>query len=172
MQVGVNVSNEVLNWVISHVQMNSLSQQVVNYLNLWVSGEKTPTFNQIEKVSRATGIPLGYFFLEHPPKEDLSFVEYRTVDSIELENPSRNLIDVMHDMDQIQEWMHNYLVSEGASPVDYVGIFQETTSYEVISQKLRDMLNLPIEWYAKSRTSEESFTTIRKAISNVGTLVM
>lgn len=108
MQSSVNISSEVLDWVIAHAQMNSLSPQIVGYLNLWVSGEKKPTFNQIEKVSKATGIPLGYFFLEHPPKEDLSFVEYRTVDSTELENPSRNLIDVMRDMDQVQEWMHNH----------------------------------------------------------------
>lgn len=107
-----------------------------------------------------------------PPKEDLSFVEYRTVDSTELENPSRNLIDVMHDMDQVQEWMHNHLISEGVSPVNYVGIFKEETSYKVFSQKIRDLLGLSVEWYAKSRTAEDSFNIIRAAISNIGTLVM
>ena len=172
MQSSVNISSEVLDWVIAHAQMNSLSPQIVGYLNLWVSGEKKPTFNQIEKVSKATGIPLGYFFLEHPPKEDLSFVEYRTVDSTELENPSRNLIDVMHDMDQVQEWMHNHLISEGVSPVNYVGILKEETSYKVFSQKIRDLLGLSVEWYAKSRTAEDSFNIIRAAISNIGTLVM
>ena len=69
MQSSVNISSEVLDWVIAHAQMNSLSPQIVGYLNLWVSGEKKPTFNQIEKVSKATGIPLGYFFLEYPPRK-------------------------------------------------------------------------------------------------------
>lgn len=101
----VSIAPEMLNWVIAHIQMNSLPKQIVEHLTAWISGQKEPTFNQIEKVSRATGIPLGYFFLEQPPKEDVSFVEYRTVDSIQLENPSRNLIDIMHDMDQVQEWM-------------------------------------------------------------------
>ena len=119
MQTCINVSSEILNWAIAHVQTGSLSKQIVDYLNSWAKGEKKPTFNQVEKVSKATGIPLGYFFLEHPPKEDLSFVEYRTLDSVKLENPSRNLIDVMHNMDLVQQWMHDYLVSEGASKVHW-----------------------------------------------------
>ena len=86
-----------------------------------LNGEKEPTFNQVEKVSKATGIPLGYFFLQTPPIEDLSIVEYRTIDSIELKNPSRNLIDTLHDMDQVQTWMHEYLVSEVNSPLAFVG---------------------------------------------------
>ena len=172
MQTSVNVSSEILNWVIAHVQMNSLSNQIVDYLNSWAKGEKKPTFNQVEKVSKATGIPLGYFFLEHPPKEDLSFVEYRTLDSVQLDNPSRNLIDVMHDMDLVQQWMHDYLVSEGASKVEYIGIFQKDTPYAVLAQKARDLLGLPIEWYAYSKTAEDSFNTIRKSISDAGTVVM
>ena len=93
MQVPVNVSMEILDWVIAHIKIDALPNQIREYLNLWVNGEKEPTFNQVEKVSKATGIPLGYFFLQTPPVEELSIVEYRTIDSIELKNPSRNLID-------------------------------------------------------------------------------
>ena len=83
----VSIAPEMLNWVIAHIQMNSLPKQIVEHLTASISGQKEPTFNQIEKVSRATGIPLGYFFLEQPPKEDVSFVEYRTVDSIQFRKP-------------------------------------------------------------------------------------
>ena len=172
MQTSVNVSSEILHWVIAHVQMDSLSHQIVDYLNSWVKEEKKPTFNQVEKVSKATGIPLGYFFLEHPPKEDLPFVEYRTLDSVQLRTPSRTLIDVMHDMDLVQQWMHEYLVSKGASKVEYIGIFQKDTPYEVLAQKARDLLGLQTEWYAFSKTVEDSFTTIRKSVSTAGTVVM
>ena len=83
----VSIAPKMLNWVIAHIQMNSLPKQIVEHLTAWISGQKEPTFNQIEKVIRATGIPLGYFFLEQPPKEDVSFVEYRTVDSIQFRKP-------------------------------------------------------------------------------------
>ena len=62
MQVNVDVSHEIINWLMAHVQIDSLPRQIQEYLHLWSAGKKTPTFNQIERTSRATGIPLGYFF--------------------------------------------------------------------------------------------------------------
>ena len=63
MQAKVNISAAVLHWVMRTIQLDTLPPQIVEYLSKWVNGEKEPTFNQIEKVSNATGIPLGYFFL-------------------------------------------------------------------------------------------------------------
>lgn len=172
MQVNVNVSSEILDWVITHIQADTLSNKIVKYLNLWVSGEKKPTFNQIEQVSKATGIPLGYFFLQTPPDEDLSIVEYRTIDSIKLKNPSRNLIDTLHDMDQVQTWMHDYLISEDSTPLGFVGSLESVSSVEVFAQKIRNLLDISVDWYKTSPTSEDSFNLIRAAISNTGTIVM
>ena len=172
MRTSIEISPEILQWVMAHIQYDSLPQSIIKYLDSWINGKKKPTFNQIHKVSNTTGIPLGYFFLATPPEEDTSLVEYRTIESKQLENPSRNLIDIMHDMDQIQEWMRDYLISEGASKLDYIGSCRNEISYETFSQKIRNLLDLPIEWYAKLRTSEEAFNKIRKTISNIGTLVM
>ena len=102
MQVNVSISPEILNWVLGQIQPETLNYQIVEYLESWHHGKKTPTFNQVEKVSKATGIPLGYFFLQTPPVEDTSLIEFRTVDSASLDTPSRNLMDTMHDMGQIQ----------------------------------------------------------------------
>lgn len=172
MQVPVNVSMEILDWVIAHIKIDALPNQIREYLNVWVNGEKQPTFNQVEKVSKATGIPLGYFFLQTPPVEELSIVEYRTIDSIELKNPSRNLIDTLHDMDQVQTWMHEYLVSEANSPLAFVGGLKSTSSFETFAQKVRSLLGISYEWYKDTRTVEESFSLIRTAISNAGVIVM
>ena len=70
MKVNVNVSKETLGWTMANVNFDALSSQIAGRLMSWYSGEKIPTFNQIEEASRATGIPLGYFFLNTPPKED------------------------------------------------------------------------------------------------------
>ncbi|MDE6568073.1 MAG: ImmA/IrrE family metallo-endopeptidase [Lachnospiraceae bacterium] len=172
MQVNISVSSEILDWVITHIQADTLPNQIVDYLNLWISGEKKPTFNQVERVSKATGIPLGYFFLQTPPQEDLSIVEYRTIDSIELKNPSRNLIDTLHDMDQVQAWMHDYLISEGNGPLAFVGSLKTESSFEVFAGKVRDLLGISADWYRKVRTVEECFNVIRTAISNAGAVVM
>lgn len=172
MQIKVSVSKEILNWIVAHIQIDELPNQIAEYLNLWIRGVKDPTFNQIEKVSKATGIPLGYFFLQTPPAEDLSLVEYRTIDSIELHNPSRNLIDTMHNMDQVQEWMRNHLISEGTSSLQFVGCLKSETNYDMFSQKVRDLLGIELEWQKGVQSAEDAFKIIRECISNIGVVVM
>lgn len=172
MPVSIDIPLDIVTWIISHVQLDSLPQKIVEYLILWKTGKEKPTFNQIEKVSKATGIPLGYFFLQKPPEEDVTFVEYRTVNSIEIDQPSRNLIDTMHDMHQIQDWMHNYLVSENMLPLDFIGSQKRQTSYSNFAHAIRKLLNLPVDWYKHTRTAEQSFDFIRNVISDIGVIVM
>lgn len=172
MKTSVDISPQTLKWIMEHSQIDVLSNRARSLLELWSSGEKKPTFNQIEQISKATGIPLGYFFLQTPPQEDLSIVEYRTIDSIELSNPSRNLIDTLHDMDQIQEWMRNTLIAEGNAPLSFVGSLRSEKSTERFAQSIRAILGIEEEWYKKTHSAEESFSLIRTSISNIGTIVM
>lgn len=172
MQVKVNVSDEIIDWLMAHVKMDSLPGRIQEYLYLWSAGKKTPTFNQIERTSKATGIPLGYFFLQTPPEEDLAFADYRTVDSAALENPSRNLIDVVHDMEFVQEWTRNHLISEGASAIPFVGAFRQQVDNLAFADSVRRILNLPDNWFRKTRTAEDSFRLIRTAVSDSGVVVM
>ena len=172
MTTRIEISKELLNWVVARVRVDLLPSSTANLINAWISGEKEPTFNQIEDVSKKTGIPLGYFFLETPPTEDLSLVDYRTVDSLELSNPSRNLIDTIHDMEQIQDWMRNCLIDEGSGPMHYVGAMREELSMVTFAQYVRSVLDIKLEWFEDTQTPEQSFNYIRSAISNAGILVM
>ena len=172
MKTTVNISTEILDWLFEKLRMDILPGPIIDYLESWRSGEKTPTFNQIEKVSKATGVPLGYFFLQSPPKEDVSFVEYRTLDSVQLMNPSRNLIETMHDMDQIQEWMRNHLIAEHASKLAFIGSLKDETNIGDFAARVRGFLGVTIDWYKGTRSAEASFNFIRNAISSSGVIVM
>ena len=131
-----------------------------------------PTFNQHEQVSKALGIPFGYFFLQTPPNEDLSIVEYRTIDSIALTKPSRNLIDTLHDMEQIQDWMHNYLLSIESDKLQFVGAINNKTDSMDIAKYIRQLLGIQIDWFKSTKTADESFSILRNAMSNAGVIVM
>ena len=172
MQVNVSISDAILQWIVRGIQFDTLPPDVVDNLKKWVAGEKTPTFNQVEKASKATGIPLGYFFLQTPPEERIPLMEYRTVNSFSLERPSRNLIDTIHDMEQVQTWTRDHMISEGMQPVDCIGIFGQEADPIDCANIIRDILKLPVDWFTKCRNAEESFRFIRKTISNVGVLVM
>ena len=172
MQVNVSISPEILNWVLCQIEPIPSNSQIIDYLESWYQGKKTPTFNQVEKVSKATGIPFGYFFLQSPPNEDTSLIEFRTVESAVLDTPSRNLMDTMHDMGQVQQWVRDYLISESATPLSYVGELKNQSKYILFAQRVRELLGISADWYTNCKSAEESFNYIRTAISNIGTVIM
>lgn len=172
MQARVAVSQEILNWLMTQVQMNSLPSEVQQNIRKWITGEKIPTFNQIKRTSRATGIPLGYFFLKTPPDEDISLVDYRTVDSLTLEQPSRNLMDTIHDMEFVQEWTRNHLISEGEGEIYFVGACKNKSAHLEFADFVREILDLKEDWFTETKNVDDSFRLIRRAISNSGVVVM
>lgn len=172
MKVDVTVSKDILEWVMDRVRMEDLSSKITQRLLQWYNGEKTPTFNQIEETSKATGIPLGYFFLTIPPTESLPLLDYRTVDSLELQRPSRNLVDTIHNMEQVQDWTKDELISDGADPLGFVGSMSESSTVDEFVACIRRLLELPVDWFAFSKSPEESFRLIRSKISDAGVIVM
>lgn len=170
--VKVHIAPDMLEWIQKQVQGVKLSDRVAGYLRSWVDGEKEPTFSQIEQVSKNTGIPLGYFFLKKPPEEDLSIIEYRTVDSIELEHPSRDLVDTLYDMKQIQNWMREAILSEDEAPLDFIGRLKHVSGVTDFADKVREILALDKNWYERVRNVEEAFRYLREKISSSGVIVM
>lgn len=169
MRMDVQIAPAIINWVISQTQLGELSQEVANNLQAWKNGDKTPTFNQIENASKATGIPLGYFFLQTPPVEDKSLIECRTIDSLTVKNPSRDLMNTIHDMEMIQDWMREQLIADGFDPLDYVG--KSRANAKEIAESIRKILDIEIDWYKKV-VNGDSFGYIRSAISESGVIVM
>ena len=172
MRVEVNISKEVLDWVMAHIHPDELPINTVTTLQQWRSGEKTPTFNQIEQISKAVSMPLGYFFLSTPPAEDISFTEYRTVDSMLLNNPSRNLIDTVNDMELTQEWVRDHILSIGGTPNTFVGAIKATDSVTPSADFVRKTLGIDTAWYQNVKDADGSFKFLRNAISQSGVIVM
>ena len=169
MRTNVDISPKILEWVLSQVR-NRTTNDVIETIQIWIKGEKPPTFNQVEKISKATGVPLGYLFLKTPPVEDKSLIEFRTIDSVDLENPSRNLMDTIHDMGQIQDWIREYLISEGASKLSFVGECSSQNDSITFAKKVREILRIDNDWYVGAK--ENPFNYIRNKISDVGVVVM
>ena len=172
MQVNINVSENIIDWVMKRVSPSVLSSKQGELLYAWKEGRKAPTYNQIEKMSKVTGIPLGYFFLEKPPVEDSSFVEYRTVDSKEFSNPSRNLMETLHDMELIQEWIRNELQATESDNLSFVGSIKKTVQPDDFAVFVRKCLKIEINWYESCKNGEESFKLLRNYISDLGVVVM
>lgn len=170
--MGVNtieVSPVVLDWVSKSTKLTEKSQKL---LDLWKSGEKQPTFNQLESFSNNTHIPIGYFFLLQPPKEECEILQFRTVDSIALQNPSRNLLDTVRQMENIQEWMKEFLLSINSDPIGFVGSIDQSKSINITATNVREVLGITKNWFTSIKGPESSFKFLRQKMSALGIIVM
>lgn len=170
--VNVNIQPAVINWALSQTKEEQLGTKLMENIKRWLDGSKTPTFNQIEDFSRKANIPLGYFFLQTPPVEEIKLLEYRTVDSIELANPSRNLIDTIHEMENVQEWMKDYRQDADFDTLAIVGSLKGKTDAKVMANQIRYDLEMPLDWYKNKGTISEAFNYVRGLLEYSGVLVM
>jgi Zn-dependent peptidase ImmA (M78 family) len=165
----VTVANSIWEWVGATIPLSENNR--ANF-ELWKSGEKEPTFNQLEKFSAATHIPMGYFFLNSPPTEKIKILEYRTVDSIAVQNPSRDLIDTVRQMENVQEWMREYVINTQGEKVSFVGSLNSKDDLVKIVSAIRKVLSLPVTWYENSQNVDYSFKILRTAMSSIGIVIM
>ena len=170
--LSVDVSQGLMEWLADKIDINKMKNETADIFFKWLNGEKKPTFSQIEKLSKETRIPLGYFFLQQPPEEKLDILEYRTMDSIELQNPSRNLIDTINNMQSVQDWMRDYLIREQSDKLSYVGSLANEKNVEHIAAEIRRELGLKIDWFDFCKDSWEAFKVLRDHFESSGILVM
>lgn len=170
--ISVNVNPEIINWILNTIQFEDIASSVVELLHKWQAGEKTPTFHQVEDMSKKTNIPLGYFFLDKPPIEECPIVEYRTVASVSATEPSRNLMDTVDLMTDIQEWMKEYVIENGQEEMEYVGSAVGMTDAFLVAEDIRKRLDIDKDWYADRTNMADSFRFIKKRLENIHVLLM
>ena len=172
MAVYVDIPDSVYNWALNQVRPDDYNRNAIEQILLWKNGQKRPTINQIEKISNKLGLPFGYFFLDNPPKEEIPLIEFRTVDSIELDIPSRNLINTIYEMQRIQDWVEEYQIAEEFGKNKLVGILDSKGDCQGLADIIRKELELPIDWYKNNKTVEDSFRFFKRLLSNFGIIVM
>lgn len=170
--VKVNIQPTIISWAMSQTDEDKLGAKLLSNIKQWLDGTKTPTFNQIEEFSRKANIPLGYFFLQTPPIENIELLEYRTIDSVELANPSRDLIDTINEMERVQDWMKQYRQDTGFDALRFVGCLKGQKEPEYIAECIRKELDLELKWYDKCENLRDSFNYIRGQLDESGVLVM
>jgi len=170
--VNVNIQPAVIKWALSQTQEEKLGSKLMENIKNWLDGTKTPTFNQIENFSKKSNIPLGYFFLQTPPVEQIQLLEYRTIDSMYMSAPSRNLIDTIYEMEAVQGWMIDYRKEMGFDVLPIVGCMKECTDINTIANRIRTDLELNKDWYAKCKDKTNAFNHVRDLLTESGIIVM
>ena len=72
MSVRVEVRPELLEWARarSGIDEEVWDRRFPRY-ETWLGGQASPTIKQLEEFARKTYIPVGFFFLDEPPTEEV-----------------------------------------------------------------------------------------------------
>jgi Zn-dependent peptidase ImmA (M78 family) len=168
----VTVKPELIRWAIerSGLPAEDLLKKFRN-LDEWKTGEREPTFRQLENFAKTTMTPFGFFFLDEPPEERLPIPDFRTVGDTPIDRASPNLIETIHTMQRRQAWMRDMLIEEGHERLDFVGSGTRIPDFKSLAQRIRQHLNLDADWAGQLPTWEDALRALRNAIERIGILV-
>jgi len=168
----VAVKPELIRWAIdrSGLPTDELCKKFPK-LEEWKSGDRKPTFRQLEDFARKTMTPFGLLLLDEPPDEHLPIPDFRTVGDTPIRKLSPNLIDTIHEMQRRQTSMRELLLDEGHEQLPFVGSASESRNVQSLAQRIRQELDLAPDWAESLATWEDALKVLRDAIERTGILV-
>lgn len=111
----------------------------------WMTGDKKPTFKQLEAFAKSVNVPFGYLFLDKTPEESVPFPVFRG-EAGKRDHFDLNVYDTANCILKRQEWLEDYLEDNGIETCRFVkGANLHTPVVEAVS-KLRDALELEPRW--------------------------
>lgn len=171
----VDIKPELLLWACerSGKSIESLAQrQSFRKLPDWISGEKRPTFKQLENFARTTHTPFGYFFLPEPPEESVPIPDLRTVGNRHIGHPSPDLLDTMYLCQQRQEWYRDFARSMGEGPFAFVGSAGLQHGVIEVARNIQQSLGFDCEERRKMPTWTEALRHLIRQADAFGIMVM
>jgi Zn-dependent peptidase ImmA (M78 family) len=171
-RVTIPVNPRIWEWAKQQIPPGPHAQELKERISGWLTGNHSPTFHQLVIFSKAVQIPFGYFFLKNPPTETLPLLRFRTVRNAGHEQPSRNLLETVYQMESIQTWMHQYRKEEGWDTLPVVGCVSSSLGVDAIVTRMRRDLDLSETWFTQGRDPSALFKLVRQKLGTCGVLVM
>lgn len=169
----VEIKPEIFKWIINEFDQSIIGSKYSDLINDWLNDRKKPTYNQIDQLSKKLHIPFGYFFLEQEPKEEIKLLEFRTIYNDKYSKPSRDLIDTIFYMEDIQTWMSEYKKEMGYESLKFVGNFKDSLNeIEPIVKSIRETLELKERWFEDVRSRSDAYKLLKTKIEDKGILIM
>jgi len=170
----VPIPREILLWALSrNPQDAEVLMETVPHLKEWLAGNRHPTLPQLKDLARRSHTPLGFFFLPEPPSDDLLPIPYfRTLEEPEPRPPSIDLLETVIQMQRRQDWMRDFLIAEGSSPLPWIGRAHHDMPLATIVDIVRNTLTLDPHWATQTRHWQHALDLLCDAIERTGVLVM
>jgi Zn-dependent peptidase ImmA (M78 family) len=96
------------------------------------------------------------FFLPHPPKDFSTLRDFRRLPSDYPREYSTNLRFLIRQTQERQDWLREYLIEEGFTPLECVGSASTTVDRIALASTIRKTLSLSIKEIRKCQTRSEA----------------
>lgn len=120
----------------------------INIIKSWESGEKAPTYIQLEKLAYDIyKRPIALFFFPEPPEESDEQSEFRTLPEFEINNLSSNTVYILRQAKAIQLFLKE--LNDGINPNKNkifrdISINLNINNLKDITEQVRDYLNIEL----------------------------
>ena len=148
----------------SNTPIGLLQENIANFDNL-LSGEKLPTYNQIEKISKLIKIPVGLLVLDRTVDINTQRLSFRTLESREIVAMSAELRDTIIEMQEKQFFLQNQ-IDENLSINSQI---LRTANHLILAEHIRHKLDIPINHIPDSKNDPIRY--FRDKISSIGVFV-
>jgi len=171
--VRVDVNPATYHWARerSRVGLPELARRFPK-LAQWEAGRAAPTLRQLEQFAAATYTPVGYFFLDEPPRDVVPIPDYRTLGDRAIAEPSANLLDTIYTCQQRQEWYRDHARIIGEEPVPIVGSIAEGADPISAAAVIRTAIGFDISAREQTATWELALRLFIQQVEDSGVLVM
>lgn len=163
----ININIETLSHHIrqSGVPLGRLQESVPDY-NEIVAGNKSPTYQQLEKISKLIRVPLGLLVIESPLDVDTPRISFRTRNSQEIVDMSSELRETIIEMQEKQSFLQSQIDEDTDITDDQVA---GSTDHLVIAKYIRNKLDIPVDYFHDTKGNSLSY--FRDRASSIGVFI-
>ncbi len=146
----------------------------VTVIGQWESGERSPTYNQLERLAYTFyKRPIALFFFPDPPDEPDTKQSFRTLPDFEIENLQPDTLHAIREGKAKQ--LSLIELNNGSSPSERL-IFRDlginkSSNVVLASKTVREYLNIPLEEQKKWRSNKIALEKWRDAVQSAGVFV-
>ncbi len=169
----VKVKPELLLWALKRsAKSPSMFEKRLPKLGEWLKGELSPTLKQLEDFAKATYTPVGFFFLQEPPDEQVPIPDFRTMAAEYFDRPSPDLLDTIYICQQRQEWYRDFMRFMGGDSLSFVGSAQVMGDVVKTADTMRGALGFNMEERRLFKTWTDALRHFVGQADAMGVLVM
>lgn len=169
----IKINKEIYIWAIeeSRKDFEEIEDRFENIEN-WISQDILPTFRQVEELANFLKVPLGYMFLENPPKTDVIESEFRTVGN-KIPETSKELKDTLYSVGRKRDWLNEYRSEKGWEKLvsdDLIDL--KNNDIYSICRIAKEYLKIDEFWYREHSNNRTAFNYLREKLEISGITVM